>query len=201
MQPTEILKNEHRVIEQVLASVQGIMDEAIRTGKLDGFSSRQALDFFQHFADGCHHGKEEKQLFPLLETKGFSPDHGPTEVMRQEHEMGRHLLRAMAAEIEQAESGNAAALKRFCRHTDFYIELLRQHIFKEDNRLFPMAQSVLTEGDQHRLVESFATMESDAMGPGTHEKYLALANDLADRFHVPRAALNPAAPACCCHHG
>jgi len=200
MQPTQILKNEHRVIEQVLASVQGIVDQAVRTGKLDGASSRQALDFFQHFADGCHHGKEEKHLFPLMETKGFSPHHGPTSVMRQEHETGRHLLHAMAGEIEQAEAGNAAALDRFCRHANVYVQLLREHIFKEDHRLFPMAEEVLSEHDQSRLAESFAAVESTDMGPGTHEKYLAIANELADRFQVPRAAVNPAAHVCC-HHG
>jgi hemerythrin-like domain-containing protein len=178
----------------------GIIEEAVRNGKLDGGSSRQALDFFQQFADGCHHGKEEKHLFPLMEKKGFSPHHGPTSVMRQEHEMGRHLLHAMAGEIEQAEAGNKAALERFCRHAETYIQLLRKHIFKEDHRLFPMAEQVLTERDLQRLTDSFATVENADMGPGTHEKYLAIANELADRFHVPRAAVDPAAHVCC-HHG
>jgi len=201
MQPTQILKNEHRVIEQVLASLQAITDQATRQGRLDGVSSRQALDFFRHFADGCHHGKEERHLFPLLESRGFSPSHGPTGVMRHEHEMGRHLLRGMAAEIEQAESGDADALKRFCLHAGTYIQLLRDHIFKEDHRLFPMAEEVLTDRDQDQLAESFAAVESKDMGPGTHEKYLAIANELADRFQVPRAVVQPAEHACCSHHG
>ena len=201
MQPTQILKNEHRIIEQVLASLQGIIDQAAGQGKLDGQSSRQALDFFRNFADGCHHGKEENHLFPLLESKGFSRSQGPTCVMRHEHELGRHLLRAMAGEIEHAESGNVPALERFCRHASTYIQLLRDHIFKEDHRLFPMADGVLTDAEQVQLAESFTIVESQDMGPGKHEKYLAIANELADRFHVPRAGLNSPLPMCCSHHG
>ena len=71
MKPTEILSNEHRVIEQVLAALEAIVRDAKSAARLDEPSARDAVAFFRNFADRCHHGKEEVHLFPALEAKGF----------------------------------------------------------------------------------------------------------------------------------
>jgi len=69
MRSTEILQDEHRVIEQVLNCLEKMADQALVAGRLDESSAREALDFFQTFADGCHHHKEEDHLFPLMEAR------------------------------------------------------------------------------------------------------------------------------------
>jgi hemerythrin-like domain-containing protein len=196
MHATEILRNEHRVIEQVLACLEKIAGRCPSEGTLDAASASQALDFFRNFADRCHHGKEEERLFPLLEQRGFSREHGPTGVMRLEHNQGRQLLRGMAAAIAAAEAEAATAGERFAAHARRYVELLRAHIRKEDERLFPMADQVLSARDQESLQEAFGVMEHEEMGDGTHENYLHLADELADRWNVPRASVEFAAPAC-----
>jgi hemerythrin-like domain-containing protein len=203
MQPTDILKSEHRVIEQVLECLEKIADNAAAEGRVDGSAARQALDFLQNFADRCHHGKEEGQLFPMMETRGFSPNQGPVAVMLYEHDLGREHMRALAAALDDAAKGAAEAVAQFVDHARDYVQLLRDHIKKEDNCLFPMADHVLTEADRHSLANAFARHEAGDMGSGTHEKYLALANELADRFHVPRAAGEALAVhgACCGHRG
>lgn len=195
MRPTEILENEHRVIEQVLSCLEKIADQGLAQGKLDEMSARQALDFFQTFADGCHHGKEENHLFPLMEAKGFPRQGGPTGVMLHEHEEGRQHIRAMREAL--AAAGQESALREFARHAHGYVDLLRQHIFKEDQRLFPMANQVFSAEDQARLLDRFAHVENHEMHEGTHEKYLELADELAKRFHVPGGS----GAACGCGHG
>jgi hemerythrin-like domain-containing protein len=189
MSATDILANEHRVIEQVLTCLEQLTVEGIANGCLDGDSARQALDFFETFADRCHHAKEEQGLFPMLETKGFPPQTGPTSVMRAEHEAGREHLRGMAAEVDRAEAGDGVALLRFAHHAREYIHLMRQHIAKEDHRLFPMAAVVLTEADQERLLAAFERVERSQRAAGTHEKYLRIADELADRFDVAKTAV------------
>lgn len=96
MKPTELLMQEHRVIEQVLDCLEIMAQRANAGDKLDVESAKQAIDFFGNFADKCHHGKEEDCLFPLLEEKGFSREQGPTGVMLHEHEEGRRHVRGMA---------------------------------------------------------------------------------------------------------
>jgi len=180
MRSTDILQSEHRVIEQVMGCLEKIADQALAKGELDETSAQQGLDFFQTFADGCHHGKEEHYLFPMMESRGFPRNGGPTGVMLHEHEEGRQHVRAMQA----AAARQAGALRDFACHAHAYVDLLRQHIFKEDHRLFPMANQVFSPEDQACLLDRFAQVEHDDVPAGMHEKYLELADSLAERFDV-----------------
>ncbi|NUQ61855.1 MAG: hemerythrin domain-containing protein [Pirellulales bacterium] len=200
MNPTDILKNEHRVIEQVLNCLERMAEEARRYGELDIHSAREAIDFFRTFADGCHHHKEETHLFPAMEAKGLPRQGGPTGVMLYEHEAGRQHIRAMAEAVEAAVAGDQAARDRFSQHARDYIELLREHIGKEDHCLFGMAGQMFTPADQAALLAKFQRVEAEEMGEGTHEKYLDIANRLADRYCVARAKAAEAHGVCGCGH-
>jgi hemerythrin-like domain-containing protein len=61
-----------------------------------------------------------------------------------------------------------------------YVTLLRQHIQKEDNILFPMADQVLTAQDQKDLAEAFDRVEREEMGAGEHERYHAMIDEMED---------------------
>ncbi len=198
MNPTEILSGEHRVIEQVLDCLEKIARNCAAAGRLDKTAAEQALDFFRNFADRCHHGKEETHLFPAMEAKGFPRQGGPTGVMLHEHEQGRAHIRGMADAIEGAAAGERESVARFIAHAQGYVGLLREHIEKEDHCLFAMANQTLTEDDQQQLFEAFEHVEHEDLGLGTHEKYLALADDLAARLGVTRAGGNHSL-SCSCH--
>jgi hemerythrin-like domain-containing protein len=197
MNPTDILMDEHRVIEQVLNSLEQMIDRAAKSGRLEEEPARQAIEFFRMFADHCHHGKEEAHLFPVMEARGFAGGCGPVAVMLREHELGRLYVDGMEAAIQRASDGDADALQWFTEHGQSYIRLLREHIEKEDRCLFPSANRALDQRDQERLLAAFEKVESEEIGDGTHEKYLDLANRLADRFGVPRAATSEHGHGCC----
>jgi hemerythrin-like domain-containing protein len=201
MRPTQVLFAEHRIIEQVLNCLEQMAEQAASQHTTDWSAAVRSLDFFRNFADRCHHGKEEDQLFPMLESKGFSRALGPTGVMLREHDQGRHLMQAIHESVAHAAKGDAAARGRFITSARAYVELLRQHIGKEDHCLFPMADQILTADDQQSLMHSFDEKEQSDIGTGEHEKYLALADQLADQFGVPRAGQEAVAVAThCCHH-
>jgi hemerythrin-like domain-containing protein len=194
MKPTDQLREEHRVIKQVLDCLEKMAEQARREGTLDVASAGQAVDFFRNFADRCHHGKEEDHFFPAMEAKGFPREGGPTGVMLYEHEQGRARVRGMAEAVEAAASGQADAAARFARDAEAYIHLLRDHIEKEDHCLFAMAEQAFSERDHEALAEAFGRVEAEHMGLGTHEKYLRVADELAERFGVERTATRP--PGC-----
>jgi len=198
MQATELLKQEHRVIEQVLNCLERMAQRLEGEGELDAEAARQALDFLRNFADRCHHGKEEDCLFPLLEEKGFSRTQGPTGVMLHEHEAGRRHVGAMAEAVEGAAAGDAAASTEFVAHARQFVQLLREHIQKEDHCLFEMTDQALSQQEQSQLLDSFAKVEHDDMEPGTHEKYLEIAAGLAKRYGVSDRATDSSAGANCC---
>lgn len=190
MHPTQILSSEHRVIEIVLDALERMAKKTLADGRLEKQPALEAIDFIRHFADGCHHAKEEGQLFPALFEKGFPRQQGPVAVMLQEHEFGRAHVRAMAEAVEAASNGDSSAVQEFVSQARGYVNLLRAHIQKEDNILFPMADRTLSGEDQHCLAEAFDRTETEEVGEGVHERYLKLAASLADRYDVPHAQLD-----------
>lgn len=200
MRATEILSQEHRVIELVLACVDRIADDATAKGAIDAASARDALSFIRTFADGCHHGKEEERLFPAMERRGMPREAGPTAVMRYEHELGRGHVKAMDAALTAFEAGDASGVARFAKEAHGYVELLRDHIAKEDDILFPMADGMLDARAQEELLREFHHVEEHEMGAGTHERFLALAQSLAVRWGVTQDAARACAHVCGCSH-
>ena len=193
MRPTEMLQGEHRVIEQVLNCLEIIADRAAFGGVLDRESARKALDFFRDFADGCHHAKEEKIFFPALEAQGLPHRGGPTGVMRAEHELGRQHMKAMGVGLDVGDA------RAFARHAWAFVRLMREHMTKEDQRLFPVADRMLTDADQELVRAAFAHAEAHDPAHRAHEEYVRLADELADRFGVRKAHEPADQPGCGCH--
>jgi hemerythrin-like domain-containing protein len=173
--PTEILSDEHRVIERVLDALQRLTAVPVNPS-LEQW--RKALEFFRHFADQCHHFKEEKVLFPALEEHGIPREGGPIGMMLAEHEEGRGHVRSMIDAMERVAQGNGAASTTLMDHARAYVTLLREHIQKEDDILFRMADEVIPEDEQRRILKDFENHEAEEMGAGAHEKYLGIAREL-----------------------
>lgn len=176
--PTQILRDEHRVIERVLTALEGLTKRSV-AGSLEDW--KKALDFFRNFADQCHHLKEEKVLFPAMEEHGIPSEGGPIGMMLAEHEEGRSYVRAMLAAVTLIDSKQEAATASLLKSADAYIRLLREHIQKEDEILFPMADGVIPEDEQRQLLKSFEAHEAEEMDAGIHEKYLKVAQELEDQ--------------------
>jgi hemerythrin-like domain-containing protein len=145
---------------------------------------QQLLDFFKGFVDLCHHGKEEDVLFPELEQRGVKRDGGPIGVMLAEHEAGRKHIRAMSDGLARLRRGEADAAAAIRESAHAYRELLRAHIQKENNVLFPMADRLVPENVAASLLERFEAIERDRVGEGKHEAYHALLHHLKNLYGV-----------------
>ena len=183
MRPTDILKDEHRIISAVLYCLEQMTDAAVQSGRLEPQPARDAVGFLRQFADRYHHRKEEDILFPAIDAKGLFPGCG----LIPEHEEGRFHVRGMEAAIDEAAAGNRDALQSFVGHARAYVEMLRAHMDKEDHCLVNREGRAFTDAEMDELVGRFRQIESEESGSGALADSLRLAADLERRYGRPPA--------------
>ncbi len=175
--PTQVLKDEHALILEALDAIERKVSALEAGAAPDRAYFEQAVQFLRTFADQCHHGKEESLLFKTMVDRGFPRQAGPIAVMLYEHETGRSFIRGIAEGVAAVGTDPAAA-NRIIENGRGYIDLLRAHINKENNILFPMADNVLTPEDQERLGKEFERFEEVETGAGVHDAMLKLLEEL-----------------------
>jgi hemerythrin-like domain-containing protein len=167
MKSVERLMAEHELIERGLLLLEmAVARLDAGTPLPEGFST-WAPRFFGQFADKCHHAKEEDVFFPVLKQRGIPEQGGPIGVMLHEHVLGRDCVGRMR-EASQAQPFDA---HNFADAAKQYIPLLRQHIFKENNVLFHMAERVMSQADDADVTSRFSQVEQERGLTGWHEKF------------------------------
>ncbi len=179
--PTGILREEHQLILKVLDVLQKVVENG-EGGEWDIEAMEECVAFFRLFADACHHGKEEDLLFPELQARGMPKDEGPIAVMLFEHRQGRALVGQMAAALEGARAGQEAELATYDDAARAYIELLRGHIYKEDNVLFNMADFMIDSPGCARLCGQYDVVCAHRFEGRSKEELEKLASNLQGRY-------------------
>jgi hemerythrin-like domain-containing protein len=155
MQVTHELMNEHQMILKYL----DLMERYIEFSKIDRDENlflEHAQDFvniIHKFADTYHHVKEEDILFKYMDGPDVLPHCNPLPVMLNEHEIGRKYLQDIKNDVANAN------LENLCKNIDGYCQNLRQHIFKEDNVLYPMAEEGISEDDKIAIENEYKQIE------------------------------------------
>lgn len=139
---TSRLREEHEHILEVADALAALV-KAAGDGRWDFDAFADCVTFIRLFADACHHGKEEDLLFPELEQLGMPRQQGPIAVMLHEHQQGRAFARHMADALDGARAGDAQARATLRNAAAGYVNLIRNHIHKEDNVLFQMADQAV----------------------------------------------------------
>jgi hemerythrin-like domain-containing protein len=162
--PLQVLAEEHVLILRAL-DVLEIRLRAVAAGApADRAVFEQMVELLRAFADRCHHGKEEDLLFPVMvEQLEYAPRSGPLAVLSRDHEAGRALLAGIADAVARIETDPAAA-GALVEKGRAYLDLLRAHIQREDEKVFPTVEDLLEPADAARLAAAFAGFDAAACG-------------------------------------
>ncbi|MGA2404066.1 MAG: hemerythrin domain-containing protein [Syntrophobacteraceae bacterium] len=207
MKPIQDLKAEHEGILLMLDILERMSERIVAGKSVPTDHLKQVLDFLQVFVDKCHHGKEEKLLFAAMEEAGVpkeggpslrlgSPLHaavsgnassprpifsegGPLAVMLSEHDRGRQFIKEMKNLLHSSEKGEPGSLEVLTTPALQYVNLLRSHIWKENNVLFPMAEKAVTADKLNLIGEQFDRFEKEEIGQGTHETFHEMIDKLS----------------------
>ena len=138
---TASLRKDHELIEKVIKAMDSTI-ELLNDGKqIPESILMPVIDFSKNFTDVCHHSKEEKSLFPALEQAGMPKNMGPIAMMLMDHERSREIGKNMEQSAQEyLSSGDSAKLISDMKQ---YVEHITEHLWKENNRLFMMAEARL----------------------------------------------------------
>jgi hemerythrin-like domain-containing protein len=172
MKTSEILSEEHKNILEVINALEQ-ESGLLRSGKeIDKEFFLKIIDFIRNYADKFHHAKEEDILFrEFCKAVERGEMHcNPVEQMLHEHDLGRNFVK----EMEQGVKENNQ--KKVIENAEGYSQLLKEHIFKEDSILYPMADEALSSKIEAKMVEEFKIVEEKKKRD--KEKYLTFVKEL-----------------------
>jgi DUF438 domain-containing protein len=166
----ELLMADHEMTERVFDAFGRALGEEAPSPAI----VTDALEYFSGYVERCHSHKEEDHLFPLLEARGMPAQGGPLAVMLMEHRHSSDTLVTLKALGREYIGGNRSVLPELRETFTEYAGVLKDHFWKENDILFPMARRVLGAADAARVEAGIAAVEA-SIGPDTRERYSALA--------------------------
>ena len=151
----KVLSDEH---QNILKVIDALVKEcnALQSGKeINKDLFREIIDFVKGYADKFHHAKEEDILFVELNKVETQMHCNPVQQMLHEHDLGRNFIKKLEEGIEENNQS------KIIENAKGYGQLLKDHISKEDNILYPMADKALDQDTKNRMVEEFKKIEQN----------------------------------------
>jgi hemerythrin-like domain-containing protein len=178
MLATENLMKEHQLILKYIDLMERYAELSINNAQSSMLLERTScfIAFIHEFADNFHHAKEENILFRYLVVPGVLTHCNPIPQMLSEHSKARELVQNMenalhTNDIAKLESNIAQ-----------YAKLLREHIYKEDNILYPMGERGLSDTAKSSLLKEYTETDDRLDSQTIWCKYEALYSDLENQF-------------------
>ncbi|MEM2707467.1 MAG: hemerythrin domain-containing protein [Candidatus Pacearchaeota archaeon] len=151
--PIHTLMSEHEIILDFLEKLEKVNK---KIQKMKSYKNHKTLgileDVSKHLIEAePHHEREEKVLFPEIEKRGVF---GPTEVMRHEHEILRSAKKSLFDLTKNVEKLPFNKLKeKLAELVDLIVPILKDHISKEDNILYPISLEIIQKDEWNKLKE------------------------------------------------
>ena len=157
---TQALISEHRLILRMIA----LLEKNAPLTAEGTYSNWQfyldGVDFIRNFADRFHHAKEEDVLFEALVKNGMPRENSPVAAMLMEHDQGRIFVKTMESAAKEALEGQPGKAEIIAANALAYAELLKEHIAKEDDILYPLAERVIPEAMRDGIIAGYAAAEA-----------------------------------------
>ena len=150
---SKTLAKEHENILKVVEALNKECDKIEQGKEINEEFFKKVIDFIRNYADKFHHMKEEDILFKEFNRYGEENPGclhcNPVEQMLVEHNEGRRLVKGMEESLDKGDK------KGLIENSLSYVNLIKEHIFKEENILYPMIDGVLNEEIEKEMLIEF----------------------------------------------
>jgi len=168
---------EHELIERSMAVLKTCLDNFDQAVS-QHFQMQRALDFLLAFGDTMHNRKEEKILFPLMIQRGLPAEGGPIGVMLMEHESERSMMQRLLVQLTGLATAPEETRQDFRRQGLDYLKIRAEHIWKENDILYPMGRKVLTPEDETKLLDEFIAIDTRTYGDQARDHYRQMVEEV-----------------------
>jgi hemerythrin-like domain-containing protein len=166
LRPTDVLKHEHRRIEERLATLSEALELLGDRG-----AEVSVLDRIEEIATlidremAVHHQKEEEGLFPVLgpyldrelNLDGRIADHEDLKIMSGKFQAAIDECRADSNDLFAAQMLRGYGL--------YIVHLVLEHLLKEDQILFLVAEHCLSAEEEEEVFRRFGSIETTDTEP------------------------------------
>jgi len=170
----EHLMTDHETTERVFSAAEKAF--ATPGGPTPGFVANLRA-YLGGYVDRCHNRKEEEAVFPMLARAGIPTEGGPVAVMLAEHAQAKELVGRIDAAAAAFVGGDRGRLPALRDAFEAYAELCKQHFWKENDILYPLAARVLPPEVQAGMLAAIEAVEAET-GPDTHARFYRMAEEL-----------------------
>jgi hemerythrin-like domain-containing protein len=158
MSVTDILTTEHRRITKIAEACERFSLELRQGGKIPTRILESVTEFLGVYTNQ-YHQEEERWLLNILKQKGVPPASWPIEILDQEDYRLSRLVDLLIATVDDYVMSDSSATAGLEGTLHAVSEMYLDHIWKEENVLFPMANALLTDADQDLLRTTFRIIE------------------------------------------
>lgn len=171
---TENLMKEHQLILKYVGLMERYVEFSLKHPDTPVLLEK-AVDFIRfihEFADHFHHAKEEDILFRYLGAPGVLTHCNPIPQMLMEHDKAREYVRNMEQALQ------TKVLQDLADNAVQYAGLLKEHIYKEDNILYPMAERGLSDEAKTAVLKEYGQTDERLDSSALWNKYESFCTEL-----------------------
>jgi hemerythrin-like domain-containing protein len=181
MRITRTLRPDQETILRFLA-VFGGGSVALGTSKLARPSFfLLAHDFISQYIENGFFRKEEL-LIKALEDSGFSSDGGSIGSLRTDQKKSREVADLLIDSARQWQAGDEKARAGVGWAASEYSSILRQHLDRLKNLIFPLLEQNLSPEEEHEIAEGLNNIVFDGTSKNDSDKYIKIIETLEEEL-------------------
>ena len=168
----DALRDDHQNIEKLLGVLEHELDLFDRNQRPDYDILQSIIQYFEDFPQSCHHPKEE-MVFEKLRARdpGAAAAYGDIDA---EHETEAKRLRKFADAVNAVLADQEVLRETFHLAVHEFIKNQRDHLKREEVRLFPAAAKALTAADWADVDARLADKKDPLFGGAAEERFHSL---------------------------
>ena len=150
-----IIRDEHRSIGAILHGMEYLVERVrTRKAKIDPRVFSAMIYYLDTFSERMHHPKEDRFLFKALRSRGGDAAAVVADLER-EHAAGGEALKRLEQSLVRYEEGGDKEFPAFAEAVTKFVREYRDHMQKEENFVFPLAQRLLSAEDWQAIDRAF----------------------------------------------